>query len=70
MERFPIDSDALASLGYDPARRVLEVEFTSGRIYQYFGVPPREVQHLVDAPSRGGYFSRCVRDRYPFEVVH
>ena len=43
---------------------------TSGRIYQYFGVPPREVQRLVDASSRGADFSRCVRDRYPFEAVH
>lgn len=70
MERFPINSDALASLGYDMVRRVLEVEFTSGRVYQYFDVPPREVRQLIDAPSRGGYFSRCVRDRYAFEVVH
>ena len=70
MERYPVQSEALASLGYDPGRRVLEVEFASGRIYQYFGVPPREVQRLVDAPSRGAYFSRCVRDRYPFEAVH
>ena len=70
MERFPLDSDALASLGYDPAHRVLEVEFTNGRVYRYFGVPAREVQRLVDAPSRGAYFSRRVRDRYPYEPVH
>lgn len=70
MERFPIESEVLASVGYDASRRVLEVEFTSGRVYQYFGVPPREVQRLVDAQSRGAYFSRCVRDRYPFDALH
>jgi hypothetical protein len=70
VERIPLDSDALASLGYDPGRRLLEVEFTSGRIYRYFDVPEHEVVRLMQAASRGAYFSERVRDRYRFEQVH
>jgi hypothetical protein len=70
VERIPLASEALSSVGYDPARRVLEVEFTSGRVYQYFEVPQREVQRLLDAPSQGAYFTDRVRDRYRYELVH
>lgn len=70
MERQSLESEALSSVGYDPARRVLEVEFTSGRVYQYFDVPQHEVQRLLQAESRGAYFSDRVRDRYRYEQVH
>lgn len=70
MERIPLDSEALTSVGYDAARLVLEVEFTSGRVYRYLGVPRHEVERLLQARSRGAYFSERVRDRYPCEQVH
>lgn len=70
MERITLDSEALASVGYDARLRVLEVEFTSGRVYQYFGVPRHEVEKLLGAASQGAYFSERVRDRYRYELVH
>ena len=70
MERLHLDSEALSSVGYDPAAHVLEVEFTSGRVYQYFDVPRHEVEGMLRAASRGAYFSERVRDRYRFEQVH
>lgn len=70
MERIPLDSEALASVGYDAAQHVLEVEFTSGRVYQYFGVPRHEVDRLLGAASLGACFSERVRDRYPCAKVH
>ena len=70
MDRISLDSEALSSVGYDQSRRVLEVEFTSGRVYQYFGVPQIEVERLLEAESQGAYFSERVRDRYPFELIH
>ncbi|MGY4516149.1 KTSC domain-containing protein [Lysobacter sp. HA18] len=70
MERIPLDSEALSSVGYDPARQVLEIEFASGSVYQYFDVPEQEVLRMMRAGSRGHYFSERVRDRYRFEQVH
>ncbi|HEY4555568.1 MAG TPA: KTSC domain-containing protein [Lysobacter sp.] len=70
MERFPLESEALASVGYDLARHVLEIEFTNGRVYQYFDVPRGEVERLLSAGSQGAYFSERVRDRYRYEQVH
>jgi hypothetical protein len=57
-------SSVIASLEYNPASRTLEVEFHSGRMYQYFGVPKSEYQALLKAPSLGGYFNREIKPRY------
>ena len=70
MERIPLESEALASIGYDVARHLLEIEFTNGRIYHYFDVPRTEVERLLAARSQGAYFSERVRDHYRYEQVH
>jgi hypothetical protein len=36
MERMPVDSEALRSVGYEGG--TLEIEFSSGSVYQYFDV--------------------------------
>lgn len=40
MERTPVESKALRSIGYDAEQRVLELEFSGGKVYQYLDVPP------------------------------
>lgn len=67
MRRQPIESSAISSVGYDPRSEVLEVEFSSGAVYDYFGVPPGIYRSLLKAPSKGKYVSRRIRDRYRFE---
>ena len=62
-------SSVLLSAGYDADGETLEVEFLSGRIYRYFGVPPEVVAALMTAPSLGAYYNREIRDRYRREEV-
>ncbi|MFC0679300.1 KTSC domain-containing protein [Lysobacter korlensis] len=70
MERVPVESQALSSVGYDPAQRVLEVEFSSGEVYRYFNVPENEYVALMEADSFGLYFIENVRKRgYRFHHV-
>ncbi len=69
MERQPLRSNLIDSIGYDRATAVLEVEFTSGECYRYFLVPPSVHAGLVAADSAGRYFGSHVRDRYRFERV-
>ncbi|MFE7562128.1 KTSC domain-containing protein [Kitasatospora sp. NPDC057500] len=64
MNRTPVDSSALRSVGYDAARRVLELEFTAGGVYAYLAVPGRVHRELMAAGSHGRYFVREIRDRY------
>jgi hypothetical protein len=39
MERDPVTSSSLASVGYDARYGMLEVEFNNGEVYQYGNVP-------------------------------
>ncbi len=64
MRRKPIDSSAIASLGYDPARETLEVEFRSGNVYRYFDVPREVYQDFLGARSKGRYFGAFIRGQY------
>lgn len=56
MQRTTVSSSSLASVGYDLNRRVLEVEFQNGFVYQYSGVPESLYQGLMSASSHGSYF--------------
>lgn len=62
MRRERIESDALRSVGYDPDRRILEIEFNSGKIYRYFDVPEAVHAGLMTAASHGEFFSDHIRD--------
>lgn len=54
MNRTPVSSSHLASIGYEPASQTLEVEFRGGAIYQYFAVPADVYDGLVAASDAGG----------------
>jgi hypothetical protein len=67
MERVPVVSSALRSVGYRDG--TLEIEFVSGNVYRYFDVPERVHDELVRADSEGEFFNAHVRDRFPYEQV-
>ena len=66
MQRKNVTSSAISSVGYDERSSVLEVEFQSGAVYDYFDVPPKVYRDLLKAASKGSFVSRRIRDRYPF----
>ena len=66
MRRTRVSSSAVSSLGYDERQSVLEVEFRSGAVYDYFDVPPKVWKELQKAPSKGQFVSQRIRDQYPF----
>lgn len=65
MRRTHLDSSAIASAEYDAETALLELEFTSGEVYQYFAVPKAVYRGLLDAASAGRYFREHIRDVYP-----
>ena len=66
MERMPVTSSNLHSVGYDLDSQTLEVEFNNGSVYQYSNVPQGEYDALMSADSKGTYFNANIRNRYPF----
>ncbi len=66
IERSPVESTSLASVGYDGAGKILEIEFRSGAVYQYVGVPEKVYRELLAADSKGRYFLKNIRGSYEF----
>jgi hypothetical protein len=64
VHRLSVESSAIAGVGYDARRRTLELEYTSGAVYRYLGVPPREYETLLHAESLGAYVNRRIKPRY------
>lgn len=65
MRREPVSSSNLLSVGYDPPSATLEIEFNSGGVYQYSGVPAHVYDALLRSGSLGRYFASQIRDVYP-----
>ena len=66
MQRQPVSSSNIASIGYDPASEVLEIEFLNNSIYQYFNVPSSIFGQLMAASSHGTYLSANIKGRYQY----
>jgi hypothetical protein len=61
MQRQPVNSSNVESIGYNAEEKVLEVEFKSGGIYQYAGVQPAMYADLLAAESVGRFVAQVVR---------
>lgn len=64
MQRTPVASSNIASIGYDIGSETLEIEFKSGKAYQYFNVPQLIYEQLMAAPSHGVFFNANIRNIY------
>jgi hypothetical protein len=70
MDRQPIESSLLRSVGYDLDNSILEVEIVeNGRVYEYFDVPLSIYTELMEAESKGAYFNESIRDLYSYQEV-
>jgi uncharacterized protein len=69
MDRKSVPSSNISSMGYDPATETLEVEFKSGSVYQYYGVPEALYEQLDRAPSIGSFLNTYIRNSYPYSLV-
>ncbi len=64
MERKKVSSSAIRSVGYDERNRLLEMEFSDGRIVQYSGVSAEVHRRLISAPSLVSYFRDNIEESF------
>lgn len=69
MERSPVSSSNVESVGYDEESETLEVEFKNGALYQYFDVPQGAYNGLVSADSIGAYLAENIKGVYRYSRV-
>lgn len=59
-------STVIRWFGYHPAKRRLEVLFTTGRRYSYHNVPAELAEAMRQSFSKGEFFNAHIRDRFRF----
>jgi hypothetical protein len=64
IKRDPVQSTALASVGYSKRLHALEIEFRNGAIYRYLNVEPAIYHALMIAPSKARYYDERIRRKY------
>ena len=69
MNRTPVESRTIRSIGFDRDTRSLEVEFRSGSIYTYADVPESLYLDLLHAESKGRFFTDHIRENFSYRRV-
>ena len=70
MDRDPVTSTSIRSVGYDPKSKKLEVEFLKGAVYMYSDVSETVYNSLMTSESIGGAFATLIKGGgFPYEKV-
>jgi hypothetical protein len=59
-----VDSSLICSVEYS-TEQTFDLKFRPGATYRYFDVPQPVVEALITAKSKGAYFNRNIRTRFP-----
>lgn len=69
MNRQLVTSSTIHSLGYDKATKILEVEFKTGRIYQFFEVDDKIHKTLLNDTSIGTSFNKNIKNKFKYKII-
>jgi hypothetical protein len=67
IQRQPVNSSDIASIGYDDASETLEIEFKATGVYRYFSVPKNVHDEFARTPSPGKFFLQHIKGKYAWE---
>src|SRR5437867_9728028 len=67
--RQPVQSTAIAKIGYSKRRHILEIEFANGAVYRYLDVPASVYRDLMSAESKARYYDFNIRKKYRSDRV-
>ena len=67
LQRQPVESTSIASVGYQADGGTLEIEFRNGAVYRYAEVPVEIFEQMLVAKSKGQYLHRFIRGLYGYE---
>ena len=65
----PVKSSMMTSIRYKHDASELDITFTSGQTYRYLEVPVETYKRLLDAESKGEFFSDNIKDEFNFAEV-
>ncbi|MDO9224237.1 MAG: KTSC domain-containing protein [Caulobacter sp.] len=65
-----VESTAISDIRYEDDRQKLFVRFEGGGEFVYVGVPGELHRSLMEAESRGRFFTDRIRDRFPYNRLN
>ena len=69
MERKRVSASTIRSVGYDAAKQLLEIEFSSGSVVQYSGVSPEVHRRFMNSPSPGSFYQDQIDENFPSRKI-
>ena len=72
MNRMPVSSVGIVQVGYHLDAEdlgTLELKFANGGVYDFFNVPAKTFDELMQAPSKENYYAANIGKRYPCSRV-
>jgi hypothetical protein len=69
--RHPVESSAIAKVGYSKRHHILEIEFINGAVYRYLDVPAMVMVYrgLMAAESKARFYDSNIKRHYRSVVV-
>lgn len=64
VDRTPVSSSNVSSVGHDASTNTLAVEFKDGSVYHYHDVPKDIHDALVSSRSVGGYIHSSIKGKF------
>jgi len=66
MEKKEIESRLIKSIGYDPEKKLMVVDFTTSMVYEYRDFPEEVFNKLLEARSIDNYFKDHIVNKFKY----
>jgi KTSC domain-containing protein len=67
--RQPVESSAIAKVGYSKRHHILEIEFINGAVYRYLDVPAMVYRDLMAEESKARFYDSNIKRHYHSIVI-
>ena len=69
MNRTTVASAGIAQLGYEEGSEILEIKFVSGTIYEFYNVPLKLFDHLMNSSCKELFYETNILVRFPYKRI-
>ncbi len=69
MNRTTVGSPGIAQVGYEEGSETLEIEFVSGKVFQFYNVPLKLFDQLMKSSQKELYYESNILVRFPYTRI-
>lgn len=67
MHRTAVGSPGIEQLGYEEGSEILEIKFSSGTVYEFYNVPSKMYEQLMNSPRKELFYETNILVRFPYK---